>query len=841
MTPPSRLSRLLAGAGAASLLGIVLAYALGPPDRWHRALVADVSWTWTALFALLCCALAVRRAASGERHAWTWLSAGCAAFLLGQLVWDYYEMWLRVRRPYPSLADVGYLAMFPCFGVAVRDLVQLEPQHRPEPQVALDAGLVTFTAVALTYVFVAAPLWQEGGPALAVVTSVGWACAAMGVLWAILRQMVRRRGFPLGTAGVVTVGLVVLCITALVYASSALRGAYASGGGLDLGWDAGLLLIAAAAAVAPEYGMAPEAGTPRLSSDTARAIALAIAVAGIAALAVAGALRPDPTAAASLWVAAGIAIIGARFVFALRADRRYAALLESEVAAQTRSLMDSLAATAAAERNVRLVMEAVPDAIVVLDRDGRALDMNAPARALVGAPAEGAAVRSIFDFLDPVAAPAVRQNLEASFRGDVRRFEVAFRRSDGSRGASAMLYAPIRDGWRVSKVLALIRDVTDQRRAESQLQQAEKLAAVSQLVSGVAHEINNPAAIISGFAQTLLLDDLKPEHREMAQMIYDEASRIGRITQNLLAFARAGGKERALVDVNDILRRTFALRSYHLSTLNIAVSLDLDPTDPKIWANASEVQQLLLNLVINAEQALMTVDTARTITIHSTSTESEVQLEVADNGPGIATEIRGRVFDPFFTTKAEGLGTGLGLSICYGIAREHGGRIWLESEPGRGAKFLAALPRDPRSEVRATAAPAAAGAPAGRISVLLLDDEPALRNALGRFLARRGIDATGVGDGAEALAKLKHRDYDVIVSDVRMPGMSGREFIAELRRARPELVARLIFSTGDSFAPDTAELIQSAGVPTVAKPFEFIALEQLIRDVAGRTANRPTS
>ena len=409
-----------------------------------------------------------------------------------------------------------------------------------------------------------------------------------------------------------------------------------------------------------------------------------------------------------------------------------------------------------------------------------------------------------------------------------------------------MLYAPIRDGWRVSKVLALVRDVTDQRRAESQLQQAEKLAAVSQLVSGVAHEINNPAAIISGFAQTLLLDDLKPEHREMAQMIYDEASRIGRITQNLLAFARAGGKERALVDLNDILRRTFALRSYHLSTLNIAVSLDLDRTDPKIWANASEVQQMLLNLVINAEQALMTVDTVRTITIHSASTESEVQLEVADNGPGISTEIRGRVFDPFFTTKPEGLGTGLGLSICYGIAREHGGRIWLESEPGRGAKFLIALPRDPRTEVRASAAPpttahASAAAATGRISVLVLDDETALRNALLRFLARRGIDATGVGDGGEALAKLKHRDYDVIVSDVRMPGMSGREFIAELRRARPELVARLIFSTGDSFAPDTAELIQSAGVPTVAKPFDFTALEQLIRDVAGRTTNRPTS
>src|SRR5204863_9670032 len=202
----------------------------------------------------------------------------------------------------------------------------------------------------------------------------------------------------------------------------------------------------------------------------------------------------------------------------------------------------------------------------------------------------------------------------------------------------------------------------------------------------------------------------------------------------------------------DIRRTTFALRSYHLSTLNIAVSLDLDRTDPKIWANASEVQQMLLNLVINAEQALMTVDTVRTITIHSASTESEVQLEVADNGPGISTEIRGRVFDPFFTTKPEGLGTGLGLSICYGIAREHGGRIWVESEPGQGARFAVTLPRDPREQSRPepTVTPRAA-APGGDLTVLVVDDEIALRNALLRFLARRGIRREGVSDGAVTL------------------------------------------------------------------------------------------
>src|SRR5207237_355110 len=185
--------------------------------------------------------------------------------------------------------------------------------------------------------------------------------------------------------------------------------------------------------------------------------------------------RAARTLVAAVLIGAAVASVGVRFTYSLRANRRYATLLENEVASQTPSLRDSLAAIA------------------------------------------------------------------------------------------ALLYAPVRESGAISRVLILARDVTDQRRSESQYQQAEKLAALGHLVSGVAHEINNPAAIISGFAQTLLLDELKPEHRDMLQMIYDEATRIGRITSSLLAFARAGGKQRNLVDLNDIARRTFALRSYHLS------------------------------------------------------------------------------------------------------------------------------------------------------------------------------------------------------------------------------------------------------------------------------------
>ena len=640
----------------------VLVYALGPADHRSRAVIADALWTWCALFAAICCALAARRAEGEERRAWRWLTAGCVSFLLGQLVWDYYEVVLRIPPPYPSLADVGYLGVYPCFMVAVQDLLRLQPHRQPDPDVALDAGLVTFTAAALAYEFLLAPVFQSGGGVLATITSIAWACGGVAVLWVILRQMVRRRGFPVGTAGLLTVGVVVFCVTNPLYARLSPLGTFAPGGVLDLGWDAGLLLIAAAACLGPGSWRTSDDSARGVSSDVTRLIAVLIAVAGLAMLAMVGAARSRGTGATAVWVAAGIVILGARFVFALRAERGYARLLEREVAGQTQSLLDSLAATGAAERNLRLVMEAVPDALVVLDKEGRTLEMNSAARAMFADQADASAERTLFDALDPEGVAIAQQNLDAAFLGEVRTFELSFPRQVGRRGTGALLYAPVRDGDRVSKVLALVRDVTDQKRRESQLQQAEKLGAIGQLVSGVAHEINNPAAIISGSAQTMLLDDLKPEHREMAQMIYDEATRIGRITKNLLAFARAGGKERSLIDLNDIVRRTVALRAYHLSTVNVAVTVDLEPTHPQIWSNASELQQMLLNLVINAEQAVLTVERPRTITVRTRASEHDVRIEVADNGPGVPLEIRNRVFDPFFTTKPEGVGTGLGLS-----------------------------------------------------------------------------------------------------------------------------------------------------------------------------------
>ena len=847
MMPLSRPARVLVSIAVVSLVAMVLFYAFPPSGRRTTWVIANISWTWSAAFATYCCFAAAPRMMTGQqRRAWRWIGSGCASFLAGQILWMAYPVLGGAPAPYPSLADVGFLGIYACILIGVMTLVRGQPARTAEPELAIDTVLVTYTVGALAYEYLLEPL-LTGAVARAsvagLVTSIVWSIAAVAVLWVILMQMLRRPLFPAATSVLVLVGVISLALVNLVYAVMALRGTSQAGNPLDLTWDVGLLAIAAAATITPDSVISLQRnkrGDVLTDGLGARLLALLIGLIGMTGMTVIALLRPFRDVNDAIIIGLGLAIVATRMLYSLGVDRRYALILEAEVAGQTRSLMSSLSATASAERNLRLLMEAVPDPIIVADRDGHVLDENAAGRSLITAARDqsgsmGGGRRSAFGWLEGAAARVARENLVAAFDGELRRFEVPYQRPDSTDGTGHVLLAPVREGGRIPKVLVLVRDFTDQRRTQNQLQQAEKLAAMGQLVSGVAHEINNPAAIISGFAQTLLLDQLTAEQRETIQMMYDEATRIGRITTNLLAFARAGSKERTLVELNEVVRRTFALRSYYLTTLNITVNLELEDANPQAWANGAEIQQLLLNLLINAEQALTTIPGRRAITIRTLIADDGVRLQLADTGPGIPVDIQEKIFDPFFTTKPEGTGTGLGLSICYGIAHDHGGRISVHSVPGQGATFTVALPRDARTRQRMTPAPmqipdAARGD--GALSVLLIDDEEGLRRALVTFLKRRGMEVTAVEDGGDALRVLRRQRFDVIVSDVRMPGMSGGEFLERLRRDHPRMVHRLIFTTGDTFADDTATLLRDSGVPSLVKPYDFAKLESVVREVA---------
>jgi PAS domain S-box-containing protein len=829
-----RVTRTVVVAAGVLLAVLVLAYLFLPLPR---PLLTAGSWTITSLARTLGVALAWRATTDPiQRQGWAWLLAGSLVDLGTQGFADI-QLARGIAPPGISIADIGYLAVYPCFFTAAWKLLAIRPRRQFTAEILLDSSLLTLTAVAWAYELLVEPL-AVGAAGPAVLGSVAYATGGLALLWLIGMLLLQPHPFPRGGDGLALVGLILYGIADLVFGAISLPHAQAPGTALDFSWNVANLVLASGGVIAAATPARPRPVSDGRDGVAPRLFAVLVGFAGMVALHIRSMVSGHPDRADVLLPVAGGLIIAARVAYSLLADRRYESALEREVERQTQSLLDSLTSAASAERNLRQIMEASPDPIVLLNRDGQMLDYS-PDHPAGGPAAPGA--RTVFDLVDPDGVAVLRTHLDAAFAGEVRRFEIPQRRPDGTRIVSSLVYAPIREHDVITRVLAISRDVTELRRAQSQLQQADKLAAMGQLVSGVAHEINNPAAIISGFAQTLMLDDLRPEQREIVEMVRDEAMRIGQITTNLLAFARMSGPERSLVDVNELVRRTHTLRAYHLHTLNVKVQLELDASEPRVWANVSELQQMLLNFLINAEQALEGFAGPRAIGLRTRADATEVRFECSDTGPGIAADIRTRIFDPFFTTKPEGVGTGLGLSICYGIVRGHGGRIWVESEPGHGATFVVALPLDLRSMPRPSGGLPLPG-PIGEelaVAVLVVDDEPGIRQATARFLNRSGMQVRAVSDGAEALRALRMQTFDVILCDVRMPGMNGRDFLIRLREQAPELVSTLIFATGDSLDADTAALLADAGAPSLVKPFDFDALERLVRDVAARAPGPP--
>jgi two-component system NtrC family sensor kinase len=387
-------------------------------------------------------------------------------------------------------------------------------------------------------------------------------------------------------------------------------------------------------------------------------------------------------------------------------------------------------------------------------------------------------------------------------------------------------------------LVVLVEDVTDQQALETQLIQSEKLAAVGQLVSGVAHELNNPLTSIAGLSEFLLEQkELGKKDRGHLQVIQEQAQRAGRIVRNLLTFARKGPVERAPVDLNDVLKRTLQLMSYDLKLKDITVNRDLASGLPAVLGDRHSLQQVVLNLVTNAAQALAELPPVQSRHIAvSTWFDGRVHLRVADSGPGIPDDVVHSVFTPFFTTKEPGKGTGLGLSITYSIVESHDGQITIERPSGGGAAFRIDLPPAPADTPRPTRAPQAAGStapagPSGKRTILLLDADPAVQRMVKALFARDGHDVEVAGDPQHALDLAQRGGFDLILADARAsaPGKRGTLFVEDLLQRVPALRDRLIVATGD-VRPATEETLARLGVRYVRKPFNLRDL----RDAAAR-------
>ena len=444
------------------------------------------------------------------------------------------------------------------------------------------------------------------------------------------------------------------------------------------------------------------------------------------------------------------------------------------------------------------------------------------------------------DFLAEQSRSQVETIVEAVRADGIWRGTLVRRRHDGTTFLTSCTVTSLADdAGRITQLVGVERDITRETELRDQLIHAERLAAAGQLVSGVAHELNNPLQSVVGFAELLIDGEKRPEVRGDLEQIHSEANRAAKIVRNLLAFVRRSSPERSPANLNELVQSAVALRSYEFGVANIELDAQYADDLPPVLVNREEIKQVLLNLLLNAEHAMKVSQGHGRLRIQTTATNSAVTVDVHDNGPGVPSAVAGRIFEPFFSTKEVGEGTGLGLSIALGIVEAHGGSLALADVP-QGACFRLTLPSaavahpaHPRGTTPTETRAAITGQRA-----LVADDEAPVRALLQRLLTRRGFLVDQAVDGRMASQLLERNQYDVILCDVQMPNMGGLALFDSIRRHRPDVVDRFVFISGDILNPELYALTDSASIPLLSKPFGAAKLDDALDRILTRRFGR---
>ncbi len=391
---------------------------------------------------------------------------------------------------------------------------------------------------------------------------------------------------------------------------------------------------------------------------------------------------------------------------------------------------------------------------------------------------------------------------------------------------------------RLAGSIHVAKDISNEKQLQQQLIQSEKLSAIGELISGIAHELNNPLTGVMGYSQLLQLrKDLDERAKENLYKINNLALRCQKIVQNLLSFARKQKPERTLSDINEILEMTVELRNYELRVNNIKIARDLNRDLPKTIADAHQLQQVFLNILTNAEQAMLESHGKGNLTIRTRVNEPKTRIiiEFSDDGPGIPEDHLNRIFDPFFTTKEVGKGTGLGLSLSYGMIKEHGGNIYARSRMGEGSSFTIELPIITRlDDELATGTDLKPEVMQFENVVrdkriLVVDDEKYILDFFVEVFRSLPLRVDTANDGRAAMEKMLATEYDLIITDFKMPQMSGRELFTWIKEHRPKLAPGIIFVTGDTVSPETRSFFEDNQNRYLAKPFKIEEVKEAIQ------------
>ncbi len=500
----------------------------------------------------------------------------------------------------------------------------------------------------------------------------------------------------------------------------------------------------------------------------------------------------------------------------------------------------------AADTLFRTVIDAIPATIHVKDREFRYRMVNRYYLDTWKLRFEDVVGRTQDEvFHDGLAAQAdARDRKVLATKQPSGFYEVSY--PDGT-GATITLWAnkiPLLDeAGEVAHIVTVGMDISKLKEAEAEiarqreaLHQTEKLTALGALLAGVAHELNNPLSVVVTQAVLMKETTTDPRTAERAAKIQAAAERCARIVKSFLAIARQRPPVRAAVRLEAVVQAAVDLTAYGLRSNGIELHLDVPPGLPEIWGDADQLGQVLMNLIVNAQQVLQEVQGPRHLSIAAgVEAGGVVRLTVADNGPGVPPPIRSRIFDPFFTTKPVGFGTGMGLSLCMGIISAHSGTIWLEDTPGGGATFVVRLP-GAKAE---SAQPGVAATPSWQglgDRILIVEDEPEIAQALAEIVAPLVREVDIAENGAAALRRLGDRTYDLIISDLRMPDLDGPGLFRALEQRRSSLAGRILFVTGDTLSPGPTQFLRESRAPFLEKPFDPADVRRQVSEMLKRAA-----